>query len=459
MTAASLSKPNATLPITKARLPKRGLDAFHFLIFIMLVGTQMSYLILNIGWLGHGRGSVLFSPEAILGFVACIPILVIHRAKGGHFMALFQNFAFLFLLAFCLWYSLGELLHLDRSSRFFIRFAAYPLFFASGFVVFTVLVSKPADFLGLVLVLVSVLWYGTLAYFIWTGAVAFDNLPGTNRRRLGLADGLASTEIAIYLGFHICYLLFTITTVDSKALKCLALSVVGINLVVFYLTFSVSAIIAYGLIGLQFTIFSGKLRRLITVCILGFTIIFAAGFVLVSDDFQNAVEDKYTHLSKGGGRSLIYGDLIHLGRTHPLFGIGNGRFVSMNSYAWDGGGLYPHQNLLGSLAEGGLPAMVFYALFILCVLYQGLVALLKGRSRYGSSLVLLALGIFSYQQLRGMVQDTIAFKEIYFWAGILSAGYYARNGTFNPLVALPPPDDRMIDSPSVSTSSTAHPQG
>jgi O-antigen ligase len=84
-------------------------------------------------------------------------------------------------------------------------------------------------------------------------------------------------------------------------------------------------------------------------------------------------------------------------------------------------GEYPHQNFLGIGAELGLPALILYLGFVVVAL----ACLFRGASARGSDrptaqrlIVSACLGIFLYQQLRGLLQDTWMIRETYFWLGV-----------------------------------------
>jgi O-antigen ligase len=111
----------------------------------------------------------------------------------------------------------------------------------------------------------------------------------------------------------------------------------------------------------------------------------------------------------------------------------------MNNLGWFGDGIYPHHNVLGIAAEMGIPAASLYVVFIIAVIwYIGRRISKCNRTKQNTiGLVLMAvLGVFVYQQARGMLHDTWTLKELYFWVGFgcgvisLAVNYSGLNATW-----------------------------
>jgi O-antigen ligase len=82
--------------------------------------------------------------------------------------------------------------------------------------------------------------------------------------------------------------------------------------------------------------------------------------------------------------------------------------------------VFPHNNVLGIGAELGVAAMLLFVMVCLVAAVSLSKFALLRRPEVSTRtrlLVSVALGIFVYQQFRGLLQDTWVFRETYFWLG------------------------------------------
>lgn len=383
-------------------------------LFVALLLSNISYLILSFSWVETGRGTVSLTPEAS-GFIL-LTVLIIAKFVS-RLGSLFRKLPFLFLLLYSGWFLAGEIMREAISMRLVPALVAPPLVFAAGYLIVRTLMRTSATYLALLLMGVIAVWDGLLGWLILSDAMSYDVLAGVDRERMGIAGSLTSTELGIYLGLHFSYLLYILLGPVAKAAKLVAALLLATNLALLYMTFPLSAVAGYVL---SFGLFLFTVLRWRVSLKTGFYVLCFASLLgsLFTTTFGDAVVTKFENIAEGGGRAVIYEDLIVVAKGNPIWGIGKGRYVDSNNLGPDGGGFYPHSNLLGAAAEGGIPAAVFYALFIISVI----VTLLTGAFRlpYGSArcLITLALSVFVYQQFRGLVQDTVGLKELYLWAGV-----------------------------------------
>jgi hypothetical protein len=210
------------------------------------------------------------------------------------------------------------------------------------------------------------------------------------------------------------------------------------NLIMLYVLSPLSALAAYAAVFCFYLILAQRrqllqLRLHMAVGVITGLIILGASAGYFDTMFLS-FQHKMDAIQGGGGRSIIYLALADLAAEYPLFGIGYGRFATINSFSWDGKGIYPHHNILGLAAEAGIPASVTYCVFVFVSSALGVYLLLRMRRLNETKLkflVFLCVAFLLYHQIRGLVQDTWNVKEIYFWIGILGSvwDFASKSGT------------------------------
>lgn len=110
-------------------------------------------------------------------------------------------------------------------------------------------------------------------------------------------------------------------------------------------------------------------------------------------------------------RLWAYSRLIGLIANHPITGVGIEGILSEN-------GFYPHQNILGTFAVGG----VFFGTYYLMILAINALAFwrfaLSGAHRKSEPLLQAAVWSLFYWHFKGLVQDTWGNLEFFVWTGV-----------------------------------------
>jgi O-antigen ligase len=113
----------------------------------------------------------------------------------------------------------------------------------------------------------------------------------------------------------------------------------------------------------------------------------------------------------------MYSALWKAGLEHPIFGVGVGeRIKSMIP-------VHPHHNFLGIMAMMGIPAALFYFIFVVSTILTGLMLLFRMHrhqtedNKEKAYFLFICIAIFLFQQIRGFAHDTWTLKTVYLWAG------------------------------------------
>ncbi len=272
--------------------------------------------------------------------------------------------------------------------------------------------------------------------------IAYHYLMGNTETVIGLAgesrlniNKISSTEYTIYIGSLYFLLLFSFKTTIKKAKKILLLI---LSLVVFFIVIlsgATSPSLMIILLTSLYFIFDKKNMIKIYSAIMVFLILL---FTLMSTSLYERAIDKISGIyneDQNNIRSLIYTDIIDNIKEYPMTGIG------LNTYRFSGAwyegtdGVVTHNNILGISVAVGIPAALFYILFIF---WSGIIIFKKANSeKEEKSLRIFYLSILCiiiYQQSRGLVQDTWTLKEIPFWIGLffgIKIYEKNKNSTFN----------------------------
>lgn len=390
---------------------------------LVIAGSQWGMVILSFVYATMGRTSLPITPELLLGTMALFLTLVMTTWFRSRFLVLRRNWLALCLLgAFVVTCCVSESLKSPINWRIFVAIST--LFFyviAGGFCGYFLGGRNLRTALGAIF-LAFLLWHVGLAILGASGFLTLEKiLVGARLPRLEVEGGFTATELPIFAGMQIPFVLMVIFSPLTGLIRRLAYVLLGANLLLLGLTASVGAIIASILVVFTFIAFGSKTTKLKSLGF--FTLgggILAAGGGFYFAELYFSVATKLDQISVGGGRAEIYSLLVETALRHPFTGIGKSNFQNINNFNWDGTGAYPHNNLLGIAAELGIIAAALYAVFVLVVLvslFRAARELNSAGYALRSTAVVAAAGVVVYQQARGMLHDTWMIKELYFWIG------------------------------------------
>jgi len=235
--------------------------------------------------------------------------------------------------------------------------------------------------------------------------------------RHGFSD-LRSTEITMFLGPQLCYLLYLLRSRSGK--RILVLGLVAANVFFTFFCGARAAIVAGALVLCLYALSGPFTRKLRMAALMALILLLAGGLVwpyvcAITEKSQSII-----HLEEGSNvRLRLYPLLWAWAKDNPAFGVGHGRFIYLNYLL--GVGLVPHNNVLGRACENGIPAGLLYLAFVVVALS----ALRPPRRRDGEPAAVAdaklfihaCLWVFIFQQFRGLFQDTWTLKEIPFVVG------------------------------------------
>jgi hypothetical protein len=241
---------------------------------------------------------------------------------------------------------------------------------------------------------------------------------------------LLSTELSVFEGVQFIYLMYLWKIGFDKKLLLIP------SAVLLFLIYDSASAAAFGgmvLVGIYYLWSINLKKKLIILLplVVGFGLFSGHVMEKVINPYSGRIEEKFVGLTEIGPRKYLYDLSISLARQHPLFGIGLGRFQDYEPY-----GHVPHQNLLGRASENGFPAMVFYAVFVVCslwLLFHRKNQILKASYEYpqlkdSALFVEMCFMVFLYLQFRGLFMDTWVLKEQYFLIGAgLGAAQWVNN--------------------------------
>ncbi len=400
--------------------PGRGLRVFPvWIVLIALVGFHLNTPIcLTI--FGTSEG-----PGVSLEFFTSIPLVLF--ALGGWSLLFHREKARWCVLAyagFVVWVLLAAMIVRPDSMRLLVApVAQLAILCGTAYVFYHHWPSLRGWLPAIILSTVAVF----LAWTAWmwlTGRVEVEYIGGTGvivaRHNVG---NVLSTEITMFLGPQLCYLLYLLRA--RRANRPLLFALVPVNIVLVFLSGGRAGIAAVALV-LCLYILSGSLARRLRLAVLfGIILVFAGGAVWpYVRSIQLKAQSILAYEEEQNVRLQLYPLLWELAREHPFFGIGHGTFIYENEIheTKHGHGVVPHHNILGRACENGMPAGLFYLAFVLLALR----ALRAKKPSGGAESALAAdarlfvqacLWAFIFLQARGLFQDTWALKEIPFVVG------------------------------------------
>ncbi|UCF23925.1 MAG: O-antigen ligase family protein [Ralstonia sp.] len=392
---------------------------------LIIAGSQLGMLWLANAYLAAERGAEVLSIEALCGTAAILVTLPYARVLLPPELprVLTQDRVGRWLFAFLTVCIIGELLRPNRTLEHVTTFVSFGAYYLIGVAVGRWFATERAAIPILPAILTTYsAWYLVLAGFYLTGDLGFYGiLPTTDVARLEFRGGFTATELPIYAGFQLPVLVYALLTPRKPMLRWWALGLLGCATGLIYLSASSAALAALLMVsGVSLLAKRGaslaSLARTAGMVAMTALLLLAASSGII----ESTVVKLMDFLSSEGVRALIYAELVNIIATQPM-GIGKSRFVESNQFSWLGEGVFPHNNVLGIGAEMGVLAMVLFLMVCLAALTSlGRIAL--GRHRTAPQrvrmVVAVALGVFIYQQFRGLFQDTWVFKETYFWLGV-----------------------------------------
>lgn len=409
-----------------ARLPRwhGGVQTIALVVlFIMVVASQWGMIATSFLFSSSERSLMAASPEMLfaLGAIA-LTFVMIFRANIPIIANSDVTSALIPLSIFVGLCVLSGMLQEEWNWRFSITLFSFLGYALVGIVCAIILAKFRQNSLMSVILLVALGWYLGLALLWFNGALTYDRvLTGSSIRRLEMPGGYTATEIPIFIGQQLPFVMAALFGNFGAANRMLAKVILVSASFVLVLCASVGALAAATLVVLLFFVLSPGASRLRSAVLLGLIVIAVVMFGSVfASGLYLSVNEKVQILAEGGGRirTILY--LIELAAEHPWTGVGKGVFVTMNDFEWGGEGQYPHNNLLGIAAEIGIPAAIAYLFFLVVFTLSALRAvrdLRKAGEDRMSLLLIAALSVVVFQQSRGMLHDTWTVKEMYFWVG------------------------------------------
>ncbi|MDY0068241.1 MAG: O-antigen ligase family protein [Steroidobacteraceae bacterium] len=401
----------------------------------MVAASQWGMLSLAAVYLRIGRIADMISPEAVVGLLAILAamaaLLIFNPrvARSGPDITGWLLAAFLFVAI------VGELARPELRLGNVSTFLSIGAYYLIGLSVASVAMQHDGRLPMLPgLLAVYSIWYVGIAYFLAVGDLGFYGvLPETGLRRLEFREGFTATELPIYVGFQFPVMLYAVLVANSAPTRlwATALALCALTLVAATASAAAIAALTLELVLLLLARLGYGHRAGILLALAAIAAAAAIGALAWApvDSIIESAADKLGGLFTGQGvRARIYDELLHDMHAHPM-GIGKGRFVEANRFSWLGEGVYPHNNLLGIGAELGIPAMALFAAFVLSaiiVLGRRAFGGPPGNSRTRRMLLTVALAVFTYQQFRGLFQDTWVVRETYLWLGLGSGTSLAR---------------------------------
>lgn len=230
-------------------------------------------------------------------------------------------------------------------------------------------------------------------------------------------DLIQSTELSNYCGqiFIIGSLLVMNRELWGHYKKWLILISIILPIIIFVIFFLFSVATFIGLLLVILFVVIRKQRSYFQVLAL-IIFITVLSTIIYFSEWSQFIKDLYNYKAPASDRKILYSALIELIAEHPFWGAGRGKFFDMYGY-------YPHQNILGTWAEGGLFLLLFYSWLIILVI--SLYTRLRNNLLYSSDRLIfeVAISILLFWHFKGLVQDTWNNINLYFWTGIITGGY------------------------------------
>lgn len=422
-------------------------------------GSQWGMLYLSYVYASQGRSvSIGMTPELVLGTLAMIFAVMAAAITRIRFLTSKGNWAVsLPLFLFVLLAIVSELFQRDIQWRSLMSTLSLWIYFVVGGICGHVLYGRDLRRTAFILLGVFSGWYVGLLALGMDGLLSYDSrLAGATIARLEVVGGFTATEIPIYIGMQLPFLLMVVFGPFGAVAKTTGYVLLCAAGVVLYMTASAGAIVAACLVLGIFLIYgSRETKKRAWFFIAGITTIVVVFGGFYFTELFSSVSEKLDILDSGGGRAESNALLVAVAADNAWIGIGRGRFQEINHLGWFQQGIYPHHNILGIAAEMGIPAAMFYVAFVvLSVLY--LIAYIRrckrDKSEKAALLLTATLGVLVYQQARGLLHDTWTFKELYFWVGfgfaVISVVAYERRRISKLKLSPYHPYPRSAGSPS-----------
>jgi hypothetical protein len=268
-----------------------------------------------------------------------------------------------------------------------------------------------------------VIWYAVMVYFYNLGILGFYGiLPNTSFARLEFLGGFSATEIPVYVGFHLPFLIYAFFEMKSISSKIFVSLLIVCSLLLAASSISTAVFAAILMVAFIFysTLYGINLKKVFLPTVLIVTAL--AVISITSSEVAESAIGKVENIEHGEGvRGKAYSYLLDLITTEP-FGIGRGQFQYKNNFSWLNEGIYPHHNFLGIGAELGWIPLAFYGLFVITSIIMLARASFNQKTNNAPLkvrlLIAASLSVLIYQQFRGLFQDTWMFKEMYVWVGL-----------------------------------------
>lgn len=392
-------------------------------VFLIAAGAQWGMIAVAFVFSSAGRTMMAASPELLVGLVG---ILIAATVAFNAQVAVISSRSVLIVLAplFCFvaFSILSGLAQEEQNWRFMITLCSFLLYFLAGGTCAFVLGEANLRSMVLIVLIVAFAWYIGLLLLWASGYLSYDRiLAGSVLRRLEVPGGFTATEIPMSIGQQLPFFLVGALSRTDRMVRLLSRILIICAAIVLVMSASIGALVAAILVLFIFALTAERSIRIKSLLVL-FSIavlLSSIGAVFLSGLLQ-ALSQKMEILAVGGGRIETVMLLIDVIRDHPWIGIGKGEFQLLNDFGYFGGGLYPHNNLLGIAAELGLLAASSYVAFLVIIgvmLIRGASRLKKLGFATQANILVAVLGVIIYQQARGLLHDTWTLKEMYFWAG------------------------------------------
>lgn len=319
---------------------------------------------------------------------------------------------FFLLAGFAFWTLLGSTMVSPRSYRDVVTPAGHVLLMCGAASLFYRSWASILRRMPLLIILVVGSFLLWVASTIRRGDIRLLQFGSFGQTRYSVG-GMLPTELALYLGIQICFLLYIWKTYRGQRMLTAVLAVVNLWVMLF-IAGSRGAVVGMAFVFMLY-ILEGRLSRKLRGSLVAAIVVVSTMGVLwpYFQSISDSVKATLSMDEEQNSRLTLNRALIDFAVSSPWFGIGSARFVEQPVLEWP---QVPHQNVLGRACESGFPAAIMYILFCLAAAK----GLWMGPSPPGESLmtrrcralVRACLWIFLYLQFRGLFCDTWTMKDI-----------------------------------------------
>lgn len=249
-----------------------------------------------------------------------------------------------------------------------------------------------------------------LGYYVWTkDLLRYRKYAGTNLSASLQGDILVSTEMSNIVAQIMLLILGLIFfhKVSGRLLKATMFLVgVTLGLIILYL-FSVGTLLAF-LLMILFLFRRHVIKSLVLIIVVFLLFLAVLSEIPHQDLFTNILVAKDYAIE---WRLWAYDKLVTVFLSSPICGVDLQQVIMLI-------GDYPHQNVLGTLAQGGLILGVYYWIYLFIAIISFWVFEAKPLRRDVGVLAHIATWSLFYWHFKGLVQDTWSAYEVFFWSGI-----------------------------------------